>query len=1061
MSADTRPATDAPGLLARAIDRPVTVLVGVILVVLFGAVSVAGLPIQLTPDITTPTMDITTRWPGAAPSEVETEILEAQEEVLKGLPGLVEMVAEARPDYGRMTLEFEVGSDIDEMLVRVSNRLSEVSSYPDAAREPVVSTSDSTGPPLAVITIRSPTGASVAGYRTWVEDQVLPEIERIPGVASIRHIGGNDTEVQVDFDVRALAERGLRAQDLAARIRGELRDVSAGELTLGKRRFLVRTPLAPERVPELEEMVLGTDDEGTPIMLADVADVSLGLRRATGVAMSDDRPAIILLLTREAGSNVLEVTEGIRRRVAELNEEMFTPLGLEIEIISDQVGYITEALDLVQQNLLLGACLAVLVLFLFLRSGGASAIISLAIPVCVFGTALGMNAMGRTVNVISLAGITFAIGMVLDNSIVVLEAIDTFRAKTATAAEAALAGVRSVWGAVLASTLTTVAVFVPIILWEGEVGQLLRDVAVAIAFAVGSSFIVSIFVIPSLAAKLLRSGKGAADAENTGEDEPASAASWGARLRDRVTGHARWLSASVPRASAVVALAMAASIGIAVAIRKPLEYLPTGNRNLIFGVLVPPPGYAVDEVQEMGSRMQAQIAEHLGREVDGVPAIERAFFVGDGSFVYAGAVAADPDDLPGVLAYLRSVQSAVPGTIGFTNQASLFGRAIGGGRSIDLRIVGSDLEAMTGVGGRFFGGVRELLPGAQVRPIPGLDPGAPELRVIPRRRQAAALGIASAELGALVDMLVDGAIVGELSPEGYPKVDVVLRARRAGGSLIETPAELASAPIVVEGGRTVPLRVVADIEERLGPTIIQRIERRRAITLSISPPEDVALETAIERIRSQLVEPGLRDGTVPAGVRIELSGAAGKLDEAAARFSEILLLAVIICFLLLAALFEDFLAPIAVLASLPLAAAGGMLSLVAVDAFAGPLTLDLMTALGFLILIGVVVNNAILVVDGAMRRLEEGGSLDDAVSGAVRSRLRPILMTTATSLAGLLPMVLTSGSGAEIYRGIGAIVLGGLTLSSLLTTYVVPCLFVLLTRLRWAFQGRRSPHAAS
>jgi HAE1 family hydrophobic/amphiphilic exporter-1 len=305
-----------------------------------------------------------------------------------------------------------------------------------------------------------------------------------------------------------------------------------------------------------------------------------------------------------------------------------------------------------------------------------------------------------------------------------------------------------------------------------------------------------------------------------------------------------------------------------------------------------------------------------------------------------------------------------------------------------------------------------------------------------------------AELGLVVDALIDGAIIGEYTPKGQPKLDVVLRAVTQGDQLLPDAAALLSAPVATPSGRTVPLGALAKIEERLGPSVIRHLERRRAITLNVSPPEDLALEDAIDTIRNEVIGSLEKEGAVPPGVEFGLSGAAGKLEVAQRQFGNILLLALIICFLLIAALFEDFVSPFAVLMSVPLAAAGGAGGLWLVNALLGKQPLDLMTALGFLILIGVVVNNAILVVDGSLTRLRAGTSLREAVPLAVEARVRPIFMTTATSLAGLLPMVIFQGSGSELYRGVGAIVLGGLLLSTVLTLFVVPSAFTLLWRLR-------------
>ncbi len=1040
MTDESHPHDEQPtGLIWVAIQRPITVVVGIVLVILFGTLSVMDLPIQLTPDIATPTISVNTVWPGAAPLEIETELLEPQEEVLKNVQGLTRMESSASMNSGSITLEFEVDTDIEEALVRVTNNLSQVSSYPDSVREPIVQTANSAGPPLAVVAIRDPKKGSVAAYRTWVEDEVLPEIDRIPGVAGIFFIGGQDTEVHVLFDAQALGARGLSVQDVADRVRGELRDLSGGDVTLGKRRYLVRTAIAPKTPTELEEVVLGATTDGTPILLGDVATVKLALRKPVGVALVQDRPAMVMLLSREAGTNVLEVTREVHEVIARLQREKFDREGLQIEILTDQVEYIEGALDLVQRNLLLGAILAVIVLFLFLRTFGASAVVSIAIPVCAFATALGMQALGRTINVVSLAGITFAIGMVVDNSIVALESIDTWRTRAPNTKLAAYRGIRDVWGALIASTATTVAVFIPIVLWQGEVGELLRDVAVAIALAVSVSLVVSVLVIPSLAARLLSQGKTL---------DIGGLTDFGRRFRSRVTEQVRWLCSSTRRSLSTVTLAVVASILVAWALLPPMEYLPTGNRNLVFGILIPPPGYSIEELDATGNRLQSQMARYTGVEADGEANIRRSFFVGSPDRVFAGAVAEHKEDVGRMLDLLRRVQSKIPGMISFATQASLFGRSIGGGRVVEIDIQGPDLQTLTEVGGRLFGDLRAALPGAQIRPVPSLDPGAPELHVIPKRKEAAQLQMGGAELGLVVDALIDGAIIGEYTPEGSPKLDVVLRAVTDGDRLLPDAPALLSAPVATPSGRTVPLGALAEIEERLGPSVIRHLERRRAITLNVSPPEDLALEDAIDTIRNDVIGSLEREGAVPAGVQFGLSGAAGKLELAQKQFGNILLLALVICFLLIAALFEDFISPLAVLMSVPLAAAGGAGGLWLVNALLGKQPLDLMTALGFLILIGVVVNNAILVVDGSISRLRAGSTLSEAVPLAVEARVRPIFMTTSTSLAGLLPMVIFSGSGSELYRGVGAIVLGGLLLSTVLTLFVVPTAFTLLWRLR-------------
>ena len=1036
---------DAHGLLATSIRRPVSVLVGVILTTFFGALALTRIPIQLTPDIAIPVVTVTTQWPGASPQEVESEILEPQEEALKSLSGLVRMEAEARLERGSITLELEVGTSIEESLVRVTNLLSQVPSYPEAAREPVISAADSSGPPLAVITITSEDRTYVGAYRTWIEERVQPRLERIDGVARVVLIGGQDREVEVMFDQAKLAARGLTISGVSAVIQGELTDRSAGDVTVGKRRFLVRTPLAPATPEGLGAVVLATSPDGAPVRLADVATVRFGLRKPAALVYSDDVPSIVFLLFREAGSNVLEVTRRIRAEVDRLQESTLAPRGLRLEVVSDQTGYIEGALSLVQKNLFIGGALAVVVLLLFLGSLRAAAVVSVAIPVCMLGTALGMQLFGRTINVVSLAGMAFAVGMVVDNAIVVLENIDTWRGRANSIHRAALLATREVWGAILASTLTTAVVFLPIVGWDDEVGAILRDIAVAISLAVVLSLVTSVLVIPSLAALVLSKKKRTIP-------QLRRAAKGAEAVRQAITDGTRWVVASRTRSAAVVGLGMTASVASTAALLPHLEYLPTGNRAFVFGILVPPPGYSVEEMGRIGERLQAEVVKHTGREVGGVPALRRSFFAGRPETAFMGAGVEDSARTREFLTWYRKLISTVPGMFPIATQASLFGRRIGGGRSVEVDLSGSDLVGLVRAGATLLGAIREAMPGSQVRPIPGLDEGAPEYHVEPRREEAAQVGLTGRDLGLVVDALVDGAIIGEYARPGEPKVDVVLSAKALPGDGpqrgLKSRADLSGAPVGTPAGQVVTLDSVARIHERLGPTVIRRIERSRALTLQVAPPDDLPLERAMSLIRDEIVPNLRRTGAVAEGIDVDLSGTAGQLASAKMRFRDVLLLALLISFLLMAALFEDFIAPVAVMVTVPLAGAGGVIVLRLVDRFLGSQTLDMLTALGFVILIGVVVNNAILVVDGSMARLREGADLGSAITDAVYARVRPIFMSALTSLAGLSPLVLFPGSGSELYRGVGAIVLGGLALSTVLTVFMVPAMFSLLYRRR-------------
>jgi HAE1 family hydrophobic/amphiphilic exporter-1 len=1029
---------DERGFIALAVRRPVSVGCGALLVCLLGGLALSQLPLQLTPDIAIPTLTVNTRWPGASPVEVESEVLEEQEEALKTLRGLERMEGDAEVDQARLRLELQVGTPIQEALVRATNLLSQVPSYPEAADRPVLESADDSGPPLAVLTLTGQDGRDPGAYRTWVAETVQPRLERIVGVSGSVLFGGQDREVRIEFEPEALAARGFTVRQVAEAVQAELRDVSAGDVTMGKRQLLVRTPLAPDRPEALGEVVLSHPPGAGPIRLRDVAEVEYGLRKPRARVLSDDRPSMVFLLFREAGSNVLEVTRAIRTEVDRLQVELLDARALQLSVVSDQVEYIEGALRLVGQNLVVGGLLAVVVLFVFLGSLRASAVISVAIPVSTLGTALGMAVLGRTINVVSLAGMAFAVGMVVDNAIVVLENIDTQRRKT-DVVTAAVTGTREVWGAVLASTLTTIVVFLPIISWRDEVGEILRDVAVAISLAVGCSLVVSVVIIPSFAAAFLRGS------ESATSDRPAGGLrSLGHRARARVGQAVARLVARPGWSAGLVGSALGACATAVWLLLPPMEYLPTGNRGFIFGLLVPPPGLSVDEMGKVGEALQRRMVPHVGQAKDGVPPLERWVFAGRPNRIFTGVGVGLGEDVDAVVRWYRGVLQEVPGMFAIANRASLFGRSLSGARSIDLEIQGADLPTLVGVASTLLQDVRARIPDAQVRPQPSLEPGAPELHVLPYRDQAARLGLSPSELGQAVDALVDGTIIGELGPAGDPEVDVVLSARR---SAIDSPTDLAAAPIATPGGALVPLGAVARIEESLGPTKIRRVERQRTITLDVSPPESVPLEQAIATIRA-LLDERTSDGSIPLGVTTRLEGSAGDLERAQSRFLWVLLAAVVVSYLLMSGLFEDLLAPLAVLVTVPFAAAGGVLCLRLVDATLGSQAFDLVTAVGFIILIGVVVNNAILVVDGALVRIRAGVPLEEAIGASVEGRLRPIFMSALTSLAGLSPLVLFPGSGSELYRGVGSVVLGGLALSTVLTVFIVPPFYGLLERLR-------------
>ncbi|GAB4272786.1 MAG: efflux RND transporter permease subunit [Deferrisomatales bacterium] len=1040
-------------LIEYSVSRRTTVAVGVILVVLFGVLSLERIPVQLTPEVAQPEITVTTVWDGASPQEVEREIVRRQEDELKSVQGVVEMKSESADSQGRIVLTFPTGADMDAALLRVSNRLDQVRGLPDDAERPVLTTVNTGDTPIAWFILKTAPGndRDVRTYQDFAEDVIKARFERVPGVATSNVFGGRERELQVLVDPAQLAALGLTLSDLMQALDRENINVSAGSFDEGKRRYLVRV-LGELDTPEAVESVVLTTASGSRVFVRDVARARFGYKKAVATVRQNGQTAIAVNCLRESGANVLEVMEGIRAAVAELNRGPLAAERLTLEQVYDETEYIEAAIDLVLQNLVIGGTLAVLVLLLFLRAFTPTVIIALAIPVSVVGTFIAMLVLGRSFNVISLAGLAFAVGMVVDNGIVVLESIYRKMQEGEPRSRAAVTGTREVWGAVLASTLTTMAVFLPILFIQEETGQLFRDIAIAITAAVGLSLLVSITVIPSASVRILRA-VGAGESR-FGPRGLFGLSALGTRLTEGIAQAVYRLCGSFAAKTLVVVALTGASLAMAWQLAPKAEYLPEGNRNLIIGLLLPPPGYNVAEFEQIGEDLEARFAPLWEAEGDRPdlpgPAIASFFYVARGRQIFMGARTQTRRRVKELIPVLLAELRRVPGMIAVVRQTSLFSRALTAGRSVELEFSGDRLEDLVRAGLLSFGTLARALPGSQIRPIPSLDLGNPEVQVIPDRVRLADLGLTARDLGQVVDAFLDGARASEVLSEGR-EIDLTV----AGGSgAVEKLQDLETLLLRSPGGRAVTLGSVARVRLTSGPEQINHVERQRTISLQVTPPETMALQAAMERIDAEVQ--GLRDrGLLPEGVRTRLAGTANKLTTTFRVLRGDFVLAVVITYLLMASLFESFFYPFVILFSVPLAAGGGFLGLWAVNRFLANQPLDVLTMLGFIILVGTVVNNAILVVHRTLFAMRlDGLGPREALRDSVRTRIRPIFMSTTTTVFGMLPLVLLPGAGSELYRGIGAVVVGGLAVSTVFTLFLVPAVLSLFLDLAGAIRGR-------
>jgi len=1049
-------------VIEQAIRFPVTTAVGVILVVMFGAIALFRLPVQLTPDVVDPVITVSTVWPGASPVEIEREIIQQQEEQLKSLEGLVKMESESRDSSGSITLTFQVGENLDSSLLKVSNRLDQVPRYPVDADKPVIFSSDANASAIAWFILRprdeNPFEGEVWTLQEFMEDYIKPEFERVPGVSASSIFGGREREMHVIVNPSDLASRQVTVNEVALALDRENRDYSGGDFDEGKRRYIVRTVGEYQSAEDIDDIVVAMRN-GVPVYLRDVGRAELSYRKPGAKVFNKGEQIIAVNAVREPGANVLEVMAGLKRSLGRVNQERLAPMGLRLDQVYDQTEYIVRAIDLVKQSLMIGGILSIITLLLYLRSGTSTLVIAVAIPISIIGAILAMYVFGRTLNVISLAGMAFAVGMVVDNSIVVLENIYRHRQMGKARSRAAYDGASEVWGAVLASTLTTIAVFLPVIFMKEEVGQLFGDIALAISFAVGLSLIVAITVIPSLSAKIL----GSSTAEQTATKSHKRL--WGVvdrarRVNEGVSDLVYRITGSTWARLAIVAGFSILAIGLSIMLMPDREYLPTGNQNFLFGFMLPPPGYSLEEVVSMQERVNGGLDglwQHPAGSVEAAAlpggGIENYFFVALPGSAFMGARSNDYSRVRELIPEFQRAAAGLPGTIFVINQSSLFQTRRGQGRTIDVEITGPELEQLIGIGLQVFMQVMQTIPDAQAFPIPSLDLGNPEVRVLTHRRRAAELGVSNRDLGYAVSVLVDGAKASEFQYNGK-EIDIRLMAEQ--NDSLRTHS-LEQVPIATPEGRLVTLGSVAEMSVVTGPVQINHVERERTITIQVTPSLDMPLETAMGLIDTEILTP-LRDSGQLGGLyQARLTGSAEDLARTWREIRWDLALAMAITFLLLAALFESFLYPLVIMFSVPLAGLGGFLGLRIANEIAGQ-KLDVLTMLGFIILIGTVVNNAILIVHQSLNHMRQDGMPHrEAIRESVRNRMRPIFMSVSTSVLGMLPLVLFPGAGSELYRGLGSVVIGGLLVSTVFTLFLVPSLFSLTLEARAIFRRGDTP----
>jgi len=999
-----------------ALKNPAAIIVIVALVMVFGLLSVVKLPIQLTPNIEQPQITISTGWRSAAPAELESVIIEPIENVVKNTQGVIRVNTSINQGSGEINLTFDVGTDMQKAMLDVINNLNQVPPLPIDAIEPVVSANG--GGSTATMMIKTLPDNPIEDfgqYQQLLEDVVEPRFARIPGMGNVNLASHREREVRITFDPVRTASLGLSIDEVSSVISNS-NNTSAGIANVGRRQYMVRFS-GQYTLENLTEMIIGYSGV-RPIYLQDIAKVESTLADRNGFNLRNGQPSYYMTLKRQNGANTVALLDEINIAIKELNEGPLKTAGLTIDLSFDSSVHIRNALTLVQSNLGLGVLFSLVILWIFLRGLRNTLIIAITIPVSILVAFVALTVFDRTLNVISLAGLAFSVGLVLDAAIIVQENIVRLKSTGIGNHKAVLKGTTEVTGALFASTATSVAIFLPILFMKGIEGQLFSDLALTLSITVIASLLSAITVLPIASKYLLK---------EVNDVDPF------AQYWQRLTHMLMKLTNSKFKQISWVTFLLGGSLLVSFTLLPKTDFMPRAPTDGFFYSLDMPPGGNVDFIEhEMASLVKARLAPYLSGEK--TPKIKSYNFYSYGSGSTGGFIYSDdPTRVEELMdAAKNDVFANLPDTEVFLFRGSMINiSGNGNGRSIDIDIHGTDIEGMMEVAKSGISAINEHMPNTTAFPVPSLNLAEPELNLLPNDQRITQAGLNRSDVARAISAYTSGLFIGEYF-DGNHRANIILR-----GDQWHTPDELAMMPIHTPLAGIQTLGELTKITRSAGPTELRRINGKRTVTIQVSPPETMSLEEATALINEKIIPEMQRQ--LPKNSAIVLSGNANQMASAINDMIENFILALLILFLLMTALFKSAKDSLLVLLVMPLATAGGVIGLSILNIFTYQ-SLDLLTMIGFIILLGLVVNNAILLVDQTNQGELAGLSRCDAVAQAILFRARPVYMSTLTSLFGMLPLMLMPGVGSEIYRGLAAVIVGGMTVSAVFTLVLFPSL---------------------
>lgn len=1013
-----------------AVKRPVTILMVIFIIILLGVVSLSRIGIDLFPEMNLPVAAVITTYEGAGPEEIETLVTKPIEEAIASVSNIENITSETREGLSMVQAEFSWGTDMDYAALKIREKIGMIEGFlPDDASDPLVFQFDPSMMPINILTFSGPQGDTE--LKKMAEDTIKPRLERLEGVASVSITGGREREIRVKLDLTKLQGYGLSPEAVIQALAAQNLNSPGGTVDQVGYEYLIRTMGEFQSVDDIKNVLISTPQGGS-IRLSDVATVTDGYEDVKQYNYMNGKPTIGIIVQKQSGTNTVRVAERVLGEVEKLQQEL--PEGMKIHSVMDQSEFIKKSINNVSKNAILGAILAVIIIYLFLRNLPSTLIIGTAIPISVIATFILVHFAGLTLNLMSLGGLALGVGMLVDNAIVVLENIYRHRQLGTNRMKAAVDGAAEVANAITASTLTTLAVFLPIVYVEGLASQLFRELAMTVSFSLLASLAVSLTLIPMFSSKFMRvtnGYNGSSGDDNVKKRILRGAKNWQEKLNS-MYGHVlawslkhRFKTLFLAAACFIFSIVLLPMIGA--------EFMPNMDTGEFQVEVELPKGTSLEETREKMYELEKLIAAYDVKYIymaAGANSQDMQMGTNGQSHtgqIYVSLISKNERklDTETVVEELRQKFKEIPDLD--TKIIIGDGFTMGSSSPINIEIRGDDFAVLEKLG-KEVASIVKSVPGTREVSF-SMEEGRPEIRLRIKRDKASSYGLTSAQIASAVRTSISGKVATLYRTDGN-EINVRVEAMEKNKENLE---DIKALQISTPFGTKIPLSQVVDFETVKGPTTIARDNQVRTAYVKA----DIAGRDL--KSVSRDITQGIKEIVVPSGYSIEFGGEQKEMAEAFGNLAFALVLAILLVYMIMAAQFESLMHPFVIMFSMPLALVGAVLGLLITGR-----TFNVPAFIGIIMLAGIVVNNGIVMVDYINRLRREGKDRKEAILEAGPVRLRPILMTALTTILAMVPLAIGIGEGSEARAPLATVVIGGLTFSTLLTLVVIPVVYTFI-----------------